>query len=77
MKKLDQISHLCWIWRSQRVKLTELHPAQLKSIKHTLMTSNRPNWFGLSREYWTNAIKEVEIANNTVDGIFKQFKIKY
>lgn len=76
MKKLDQISHLSWQWRGQLVKLTELHPAQLKSIKHTLNTSNRPNWFGLSKDYWMNAIKEVEIASNTVDKIFNQFKIK-
>lgn len=77
MKPIDKISHLAWIWQSKPIKLTELHPRQLNSIKHTLMTSNRSNWFGLSKDYWMNAIKEVEQATKTVDGIFKQFKIKY
>lgn len=51
MKPIDKISHLEWIWQQKPIKLTELHPAQLKSIKSTLMTSNRPNWFGLSKDY--------------------------
>lgn len=76
MKKLDQISHLSWKWRGVPIKLVDLHPKQLSIIKQTLTKSNN-NWFGLSKDYWLNAIKEVEVARNTVDRIFNQFKIKY
>lgn len=77
MKPIDKISHLAWIWRNKPIKLTELHPKQLNSIKHTLNTSNSANWFGLSKDYWLNAIKEVEKASKTVDSIMNKFKIKY
>ncbi len=76
MKKLDQISELSWKYQGKQIKLIDMYPNQLNVIKQTLAKSNS-NWFGLSRDYWMNAIKEVEISRNTVDGIFKQFKIKY
>jgi hypothetical protein len=77
MKKIDQISHLAWVWQGKPIKLIEMHPKQLNVVKHALNTSKNQNWFGLSKDYWINSIKKVEKTTRTVDIIMNKLKLKY
>ena len=80
MTRLEEAQNLTWYWHKKPIKLKNLDPRQLESIKKTLQGS-KSNWFSRTPSYWLNAIKLVEKridkqSTNEAIGLIKDQRIK-
>lgn len=60
MTLLEQANNETWYWHSKPIKLKDLDPKQLSSIKQTLIKSPNKMWFNKSKQKWLSSIKLVE-----------------
>lgn len=66
MTQLDHVKKLNWYWNGKSIPLIEMHPNQIAVVKKLVHNSSR-NWFNVSSDAWTNAIRYIENKKSIVE----------